>query len=53
MPDHLRVLVVRAHLLDELGDRAAARPLFRRAAGLATNRPERDRLLMLAARDSS
>jgi RNA polymerase sigma factor (sigma-70 family) len=53
MPDHLRVHVVRAHLLAEIGDRDTARRLFRRAADLATNRPERDRLLMLGARDSS
>ncbi len=51
LPDHLRVLVVRAHLVEQTGDHESARRLFRRAADLATNRPERDRLLMLAARD--
>jgi RNA polymerase sigma factor (sigma-70 family) len=50
LPDHLRVLIVRAHLVEQTGDHARARRLFARAADLATNRPERDRLLMLAAR---
>ena len=50
LPDHLRVLIVRAHLVEQTGDHASARRLFARAADLATNRPERDRLLMLAAR---
>ena len=53
LPDHPRLLVVRAHLLDECGDREAARRLFRRAADLATSRPERERLMMLAARQPS
>jgi RNA polymerase sigma factor (sigma-70 family) len=52
MPDHPRLLVVRAHLLDRTGDHEAARALFARAAGLAVSRPERERLLMLAARHS-
>jgi predicted RNA polymerase sigma factor len=50
MPDHPRVLVVRAHLLEQSGNADAARRLFRRAADLTTSRPERERLLMLAAR---
>jgi RNA polymerase sigma factor (sigma-70 family) len=47
--DHQRVLVVRAHLLEQRGDTAEARAAFRRAADLATSRPERERLLLLAA----
>ncbi|MBO0845102.1 MAG: RNA polymerase sigma factor [Nocardioides sp.] len=50
-PEHPRVLVVRAHLVEQTGDVATARDLFRRAADVATSRPERDRLLLLAARD--
>ena len=53
LPGHPRLLVVRAHLLEQDGDVESARRLFRRAADLATNRPERDRLLMLAARHTS
>ncbi|HEY3528982.1 MAG TPA: sigma-70 family RNA polymerase sigma factor [Nocardioides sp.] len=53
LPDHPRLLVVRAHLLEQSGDGEAARRLFRRAADLATSRPERERLLMLAARHPS
>jgi RNA polymerase sigma factor (sigma-70 family) len=50
LPDHPRLLVVKGHLLDQSGDTEAARRLFRRAADRVTNRSERDRLLMLAAR---
>ena len=39
--------------VEQDGDVESARRLFRRAADLATNRPERDRLLMLAARHTS
>jgi RNA polymerase sigma factor (sigma-70 family) len=47
--DHPRVPVVRAHLLEQRGDTAEARATFRRAAHLTTSRPERERLLLLAA----
>jgi RNA polymerase sigma factor (sigma-70 family) len=50
LPDHPRLLVVRAHLIGMAGDQAAARALFRQAAERATNRAERDHLLSLAAR---
>jgi len=53
LPDHPRLLVVRAHLLEQDGHVESARRLFRRAADLATSRPERDRLLKLAARHGS
>ena len=53
LPGHPRVMIVRAHLLEQTGDLESARLLFSRAAGLATNLPERDRLLMLAARHTS
>ena len=49
--DHPRLLLVRAHLVEQSGDVAAARDLFRRAADVATSRPERERLLLLAAHD--
>jgi predicted RNA polymerase sigma factor len=49
--DHPRLLVVRAHLIEQTGDVATARDPFRRAADVATSRPERERLLLLAARD--
>jgi predicted RNA polymerase sigma factor len=45
-----RVHAVRAHLLEEAGDRAAARACYRRAAELTLSLPERRDLLDRAAR---
>jgi predicted RNA polymerase sigma factor len=45
-----RVHAVRAHLLEEAGDREAARACYRRAAELTLSLPERDYLLARAAR---
>jgi RNA polymerase sigma factor (sigma-70 family) len=45
-----RVHAVRAHLLEEAGDRAAARACYRRAAELTLSLPERRYLLDRAAR---
>jgi len=45
-----RLDAVRAHLLERTGDLAAAAPLYRAAAGKTTSRPERNYLLMRAAR---
>jgi predicted RNA polymerase sigma factor len=45
-----RVHAVRAHLLEEAGDREAARACYRRAAELTLSLPERDYLLTRAAR---
>jgi RNA polymerase sigma factor (sigma-70 family) len=45
-----RLDAVRAHLLDRAGDRVAAVELYRRAAGRTTSIPERNYLLMKAAR---
>jgi RNA polymerase sigma factor (sigma-70 family) len=45
-----RLDAVRAHLLERAGDRATAEELYRAAASKATNVPERNYLLMKAAR---
>ncbi len=47
--DPYRVTAVRAHLLDEAGDRAAARALYLEAARVTTSVPERRYLLARAA----
>jgi RNA polymerase sigma factor (sigma-70 family) len=47
---HHRLDAVRAHLLERAGDREAAREHYRRAAEHTTSAPERDYLLMKAAR---
>jgi RNA polymerase sigma factor (sigma-70 family) len=48
--DNYRVDAARAHLLERAGDRAAAIALFRRAAARTASTPERDYLLLHAAR---
>ena len=45
-----RLLAVRAHLLERAGELQAAVPLYRAAAGKTTSTPERNYLLMRAAR---
>jgi len=45
-----RLLAVRAHLLERAGEPQAAIPLYRAAAGKTTSTPERNYLLMRAAR---
>ena len=50
LPDHHRLMAVRAHLLQEIGDRDAAIEGFRAAAGRANNRREREYLLTEAAK---
>lgn len=50
MVDSYRVDAARAHLLERAGDRAAAIELFRRAATRTASTPERDYLLLHAAR---
>lgn len=47
---HHRLHAVRAHLLERAGDRPAAIAGYQRAAGLTASAPERDYLLMRAAR---
>ena len=47
---HHRLDAVRAHLLERAGDRAGARAAYLRAADLATTAPERDYLMLHAAR---
>ncbi|QSQ26034.1 RNA polymerase sigma factor [Pyxidicoccus parkwayensis] len=47
---HHRLDAVRAHLLERAGERDAAIEHFRKAAGRTTNLPERNYLLMQAAR---
>jgi RNA polymerase sigma factor (sigma-70 family) len=49
---HYRLDAVRAHLLERAGERAAAGELYREAASKTTSVPERDYLLMKAARVS-
>jgi predicted RNA polymerase sigma factor len=51
--DHHRLDAVRAHLLELAGDRDGAIKHYRSAAGKTGNLPERDYLLMQAARLSS
>lgn len=48
--EHHRLHAVRAHLLERLGDRDAAIEHYRRAAALASSVPERNHLLLRAAR---
>ena len=48
--DHYRMDAVRAHLLEMAGDAEAAARHYRAAAGKTANLPERDYLLMQAAR---
>ena len=48
--DHHRVAAARAHLHERAGDRAAAIADYRRAANLTTSTPERNYLLLHAAR---
>jgi predicted RNA polymerase sigma factor len=47
---HHRLDAVRAHLLERAGDRGAAIALYRGAAQKTTNAPERNYLLVRAAR---
>jgi RNA polymerase sigma factor (sigma-70 family) len=47
---HHRLDAVRGHLLERAGDREGARAYYRRAAERTTSTPERDYLLMKAAR---
>ena len=47
---HYRLEAVRGHLLERAGDREKAREYYRRAAERTTSAPERDYLLMKAAR---
>ncbi len=48
--DHHRVAAARAHLHERAGDRDGAIAQYRRAANLTTSTPERDYLLLHAAR---
>jgi predicted RNA polymerase sigma factor len=48
--EHHRLDAVRGHLLERAGDRAAAQQHYRRAAERTTSVPERNYLLMKAAR---
>jgi predicted RNA polymerase sigma factor len=48
--EHHRLAAVRAHLLEQAGDAAAARDEFRRAARLTTSRPEQRYLAACARR---
>ncbi|HEX4681380.1 MAG TPA: DUF6596 domain-containing protein [Gemmatimonadaceae bacterium] len=50
---HYRLDAVRGHLLERCGDHAAAARSYRRAAERTASVPERDYLLMKAARNSS
>jgi predicted RNA polymerase sigma factor len=50
LPDHPRLLAVRAHLHELDGDADAAYSDLRAAAALTTNRRERDHLVTQAAR---
>ena len=50
LPDNHRVAAVRAHLLEQTGDDAAAEAAYRRAAALTTNLPEQRHLARQAAR---
>jgi RNA polymerase sigma factor (sigma-70 family) len=53
LADHYRLDAVRAHLLELAGDRPAAIRHYRAAAAKTANLPERDYLVMQAARLSS
>jgi len=48
--EHYRMDAVRAHLLEMVGDSQAAAKYYRAAAGETVNLPERNYLLMQAAR---
>jgi predicted RNA polymerase sigma factor len=48
-----RLDAVRAHLLEQAGDRAGANAAYERAARTTTNRPEQDYLRMRAAQLSA
>jgi predicted RNA polymerase sigma factor len=48
--EHHRLDAVRAHLLEMAGDREASAKCYRAAAGKTANLPERNYLLMQAAR---
>jgi len=48
--EHYRMDAVRAHLLEMAGDSQAAAKYYRAAAGKTVNLPERNYLLMQAAR---
>jgi len=50
LANHHRLDAVRAHLLERGGDHAAAAVAYRRAAARATSAPERDYLILRAAR---
>jgi RNA polymerase sigma factor (sigma-70 family) len=50
LAEHHRLDAVRGHLLERAGDRAAAQRHYRRAAERTTSVPERDYLLVKAAR---
>jgi RNA polymerase sigma factor (sigma-70 family) len=50
LAEHHRLDAVRGHLLERAGDRAAAQQHYRRAAERTTSAPERNYLLMKAAR---
>jgi RNA polymerase sigma factor (sigma-70 family) len=50
LAEHHRLDAVRAHLLERAGDREAAMGAVRRAAGRTASLPERDYLMMQAAR---
>jgi RNA polymerase sigma factor (sigma-70 family) len=50
LPGHHRLSAVRGHLHERAGDPAAAAVFFRQAAARTTSRPERDYLLLKAAR---
>jgi predicted RNA polymerase sigma factor len=50
LADGHRLIAVRAHLLERAGDAQAAIPLYRAAAAKTTSTPERNYLLMRAAR---
>jgi RNA polymerase sigma factor (sigma-70 family) len=50
LADHHRLDAVRAHLLERAGDREAAITHYTRAAGRTTSLPERNYLMMQAAR---
>jgi predicted RNA polymerase sigma factor len=50
LSEHHRLDAVRAHLLERAGDREGAIKHYRRAAEPATSIPERDYLLLCAAR---
>jgi predicted RNA polymerase sigma factor len=50
LANHHRLVAVRGHLLERKGEKDAAVEAYRRAAELTSNLPERNYLLMKAAR---